>query len=78
MMSADTTMLHDMRPEILGATLAVEPDGTFTETISFTDEESARQGEKQEPPEDVRTELEYAMKDAEFYDLHHPWFESAR
>ena len=78
MMSADTTMLHEMRPEILGASLAVEPDGTYTETIAFADEASARNGEKQEPPEDVRTELEYAMKDAEFYDLHHPWFESAR
>ncbi len=78
MLSADTTMLHEMRPEILGASLAVEPDGTFTETIAFADEASARKGEKQEPPEDVRTELEYAMKDAKFYDLHHPWFESAR
>jgi hypothetical protein len=76
MMSADTTLLHEMRPDILGATLAIEPDGTFTETIAFTDESSAREGEKQEPPEDVRAELEYVMKDAKFYDLHHPRFGS--
>jgi hypothetical protein len=76
-MLADTTTLHEMRPDIIGGTLAIEPDGTFIETIAFTSEEAARQGERVEPPADVRGELEYAMKDATFYDLHHPWFESA-
>lgn len=76
-MMADTTMLHEMRPDILGATLAIEADGTFTETIAFTSESAARTGEQMEPPPEVRSELEYAMKDATFYDLHHPWFESA-
>ena len=76
-MLADTTTLHEMRPEILGGTLAIEPDGTFTETIAFTSEDAAREGEKMEPPSEVRQELEYAMKSATFYDLHHPWFESA-
>ena len=28
-MLADTTMLHEMRPEIIGGTLAIEPDGTL-------------------------------------------------
>jgi hypothetical protein len=77
MMSADTDMLHEMRPEILGATLAIEPDGTFTETIAFTTEADARAGEKLEPPADVRAELDYMMQGATFYDLHRPWFESA-
>jgi len=76
-MMADTTMLHEMRPEILGATLAIEADGTFTETIAFTSEAEARAGEMKEPPADVRAELEYAMKGATFYDLHRPWFETA-
>jgi hypothetical protein len=75
----DTEMLHEMRPDILGATLAIEPDGTFTETIAFTSESAAREGEKKEMPDmpgEVRETLEMAMKDATFYDLHHPWFES--
>jgi hypothetical protein len=76
-MLADTTTLHEMRPDIIGGTLAIEPDGTFIETVAFTSEEAARRGEQVEPPADVRGELEYAMKDATFYDLHHPWFESA-
>ena len=52
-MVADTTQLHEMRPEILGGTLAIEPDGTFTETVAFTDEASARKGEQLEPPADI-------------------------
>jgi hypothetical protein len=76
LMTADPTELQRMRPEILGATLALEPDGTFTETVAFTDEASARRGEQQEPPEDVRRELEHAMQGATFYDLHQPWFAS--
>jgi hypothetical protein len=76
LMTSDQTELQRMRPEILGATLAIEPDGTFTETVAFTDEASARSGEQQEPPEDVRRELEYAMQGATYFDLHHPWFNS--
>jgi hypothetical protein len=76
-MLADTTMLHQMRPDIIGGTLAIEPDGSFTETVAFRDEDSARQGEKTEPPAEVRSELESMMAGARFYDLHHPWFESA-
>jgi hypothetical protein len=68
--------LRRMRPDILGATLALEPDGTFTETVAFTDEASARSGEGQEPPAEVRADLDYAMQGATFYDLHHPWFSS--
>lgn len=76
-MLADTTSLHEMRPDILGGTLAIEPDGTFTETVAFTSEEAARAGELAERPPEVRKELEYALHDATFYDLHHPWFASA-
>ena len=76
-MLADTTQLHEMRPEILGGTLAIEEDGSFVETVAFTSEDAARKGEQLEPPADVRRELDYAMKGATFYDLHHPWFESA-
>lgn len=76
-MVADTSMLHEARPEIIGGTLAIEDDGSFIDTIAFTTEDEARKGEQIEPPQEVRRELEYAMKGATYYDLHHPWFESA-
>ncbi|GAA1477256.1 hypothetical protein GCM10009623_17020 [Nocardioides aestuarii] len=75
----DTEMLHEARPDILGATLAFEDDGTFTETIAFTTEAEARDGEQREMPDmpaDVRETLDAAMQGATFWDLHRPWFES--
>jgi len=77
-MLADTDMLHEMRPDIIGATLAIEEDGTFTETVAFTDEESARRGESTAMPEELRREMESVMRDVQFLDLHDPWFTSAR
>ena len=74
---ADSDMLHEARPEIIGATLALAEDGSFTETVAFSDEASARRGEREaETPEDVRATLDAAMRDARFFDLHQPWFES--
>jgi hypothetical protein len=69
-------MLHEMRPDIIGGTLAIEEDGTFIETIAFTDEESARRGEQVPMPDDVRQAMESAMHDVTYADLHHPWFAS--
>ena len=76
LIASDPAELRRMRPEIIGATLAMEPDGSFTETVAFTDEASARSGEREEPPADVRAELEYALAGARFYDLRAPWFGS--
>lgn len=69
-----TNMLHQARPEIIGATLLFEPDGSFTETISFTDETTARVGEKQEMPADMEMDWQSTIADVEYLDLHHPWF----
>ena len=76
-MLADTDTLHEMRPDILGGTLAIEPDGTFTETVAFTTEDAARAGEQVEPPEDAREAMADMMEGATFFDLHHPWFDTA-
>lgn len=77
LIASDPLELRRMRPEIIGATLALEPDGSFTQTVAFADEESARSGEQnQPPPEHVRADLEYAMDGATFYDLRSPWFGS--
>lgn len=73
-----SSMLHEARPEILGATMAIEADGHFVETIAFTDEASARRGEQLDMPADVRDELMTAMADVEYVDLHQPWFASRR
>ncbi len=71
-----TNMLHEARPEIIGSVLAIEDDGSFIETVAFTDEESARRGEMQEMPAAVQQDMAAAMADVEFIDLHNPWFAS--
>ena len=75
-MMTDTEQLHEMRPDILGGTLAIEADGSFVETVSFSDEESARRGEQVPMPEEVRRAMESAMHDVSYVDLHRPWFAS--
>ncbi len=76
-MLLDTEQLHEMRPDILGGTLCIEDDGTFTETVAFSDEESARKGEQLPMPDDVRETMETSMHDVKYLDLHHPWFASS-
>ena len=72
-------LLHEARPDIIGATLAIEDDGTFMETIAFTDEAAAREGERKEMPqaaaEGLRQFNEMAH-DVQYLDLHQPWFAS--
>lgn len=75
------SMLHEARPEIIGSTFALEPDGTFTQTVAFTDEAAAREGERRTAPEsgplhDAMAQWERMVHDLSFHDLHHPWFTS--
>lgn len=72
-----TSMLHEARPEIIGATLAIEDDGTFVETIAFTDEATAREGEKKEMPPEMAGDFESSMTDVSYLDLHKPWYGSS-
>jgi hypothetical protein len=79
MLSEGSEELRQMRPDILGGTLALEPDGTYTQTIAFSSEEEARKYESQGMPEDRRQEMESVMgSDVRYFDLHHPWFASPR
>jgi quinol monooxygenase YgiN len=73
-MAADADDMRAQRPDIIGGTFALEADGSFTNTVAFTDEASAREGEsKGGPPEEIQS----LMQDLKFYDLHDPWFTSA-
>jgi len=72
-------MLHQARPEIIGGSIAIEPDGRFTETVAFRSEEAAREGESKKMPEDARQAWEdemALMQDVTYLDLRHPWFAS--
>lgn len=68
------------RPDVIGGTVAWYGDGEFTETVYFTSEKEAREGEqKQRPPEldALFTEWQNGIEGAHFIDLTDPWLESA-
>ena len=72
-------MLAQTRPEIIGGVIAIEPDGRFTETVAFRNEDEARQGEAKELPAEMRQTWDNEMaqmQDVTYLDLHHPWFAS--
>ncbi len=72
--------LREARPEIIGGTIAMEPDGWFTQTVAFRSEEEARAGESKEMPTEMREMLDEEMSvmaDVKYLDLHHPWFASS-
>jgi hypothetical protein len=74
---ADATRLRDSRAEIIGGTVGIASDGSFTETVAFTDEGTAREGEQAvEFPPEVSDALQKLLQGAEFYDLREVWFES--
>jgi len=66
--------LHEARPDILGATLAIAEDDRFVQTVAFTSETEARAAEQQQMPADVREQMESVMTVDSYTDLHHPFF----
>lgn len=74
-----TTLVSDYRPELIGATRAIDDEGYLTETVAFTSEAEARDGERREPPPELKQLLEGEMsmlKDMRFLELRQPWFAS--
>jgi hypothetical protein len=70
--------LHQMRPEIIGGTIALHDDGEYVQTVYFTSEAEARVGEQQPPPPEVAEQMADEMADARYFDLHQPRMMSAR
>ena len=67
--------LREARPDILGGTTAWNGD-EFTDTVYFTTEAAAREGEAKELPADSAagaSEWMSLMSDLRYYDLRQPW-----
>ncbi|MDX6229444.1 MAG: hypothetical protein QOI76_2834 [Frankiales bacterium] len=74
-------LLPKYRPDVIGATIAIDGDGYFTETVAFRSEAEARQAEAQEMPAEAKEVMDEEMMlldDVRFLDLHHPWFATAK
>jgi hypothetical protein len=73
--NSHTDKLREARPEIIGGLMLDGGDGRYVDAIYFRSEEAARGGEAKQPPDDVRADLEEAMRlmgDATYFDLKDP------
>ncbi|WP_436790724.1 hypothetical protein [Yinghuangia sp. YIM S10712] len=71
--------IAEFRPDVIGSTTALHGDGGFTETVYFTSEAAAREGEHREVPPELRDVFEQEqnlMQDVTYLDLHEPWMMS--
>lgn len=76
-----TELISRHRPDILGATIAIDDEGFFTETISFTSEAAAREAEHAPMPPEARKLVDEEMSlldGVRYLDLHEPWFAGQR
>ena len=65
------------RPEVLGSVAIGHEGGAYTMALYFTSEQDAREGERKEPPPQIRAQMEEMgklnMGEPEFLDLRQPW-----
>jgi hypothetical protein len=68
------------RPVIMGSVAAQHDGGAYTMALHFTSEQAAREGERKEPPPELKAQLEEldALSEGvpEFFDLKQPWLHS--
>lgn len=78
----DMRQVRDYRSDILGWTVAMHEDGQhYTQTVYFTNEAEAREGERKEPPRELRkvmSELGELTPPPRYLDLRQPWLYSPR
>ena len=80
LMAEDPTDWADFRPDILGSMAIGHDEGAWTMVMYFTSEEAAREGERKEPPPELKAQMEemdaLSAGMPEFYDLKQPWLYS--
>ncbi len=82
LMNDDSVDWSALRPDILGSVSVEHDGGAWTMGIFFTSEEAARRGESQEPPPEVKAQMEelnsLMIGEPTFYDLKDPWLFTPR
>ncbi|MFI5691560.1 hypothetical protein ACIA58_06950 [Kribbella sp. NPDC051586] len=80
LMDQDPSEWASFRPDLLGSVFSLYDDGGFTSAFYFTSEAEAREGERKEPPAELKAEVdELNALDAEppeYFDLTEPWLYS--
>src|SRR6202045_503095 len=65
------------RPDVIGSVAVGHEGGAYTMAMYFTSEEAAREGERTEPPPQLKAQMEemnqLSVGEPEFLDLRQPW-----
>ncbi|MDQ3663237.1 MAG: hypothetical protein M3353_01060 [Actinomycetota bacterium] len=81
-MAQDPDKWAEYRPDVIGSVAVQHDGGAYTMTIYFTSEAEAREGEKKEPPPELKAQMEeldaLSTGEPEFFDLKQPWLFSPR
>jgi len=68
------------RPDIIGSVAVGHEGGAYTMALYFTSEQAAREGERKEPPPQLKAQMEemsqLSVGEPEFLDLKQPWLYS--
>jgi hypothetical protein len=68
------------RPDVLGSVMIGHADGAWTQVIYFTSESDAREGERRDPPAELRDAMaemgELSVGETTFHDLREPRLQS--
>jgi hypothetical protein len=82
LMGQDSSAWAAFRPEILGSVGVGHEGGAYTMAIYFTSEAAAREGERKEPPPELKAQMDemaaLGVGEPEFFDLKQPWLYSPR
>ena len=82
MMADDSTDWSSFRPDMLGSVAAGHDGGAYTMVMWFTSEAEAREGERKEPPPELKAQMEemgsLSVGEPEFFDLKDPWMYGPR
>ena len=82
LMSQDSSQWAAFRPDIVGSVSVLHDGGSYTMALYFTSEAEAREGERKEPPPELKAQMEemdaLSVGVPEFFDLKQPWLYSPR
>ena len=80
LMAQDSDRWADFRPDVIGSVAVGHEGGAYTMAMYFTSEAEAREGERKEPPPELKAQMEEMaalnMGEPEFFDLKQPWLYS--
>jgi hypothetical protein len=82
LMAQDSSEWAAFRPDIIGSVAVGHEGGAYTMAIYFTSEAAAREGERKEPPPELKAQMDematLSVGEPEFFDLEQPWLYSPR